>query len=180
MTPRKDPADYLPLGRPHGYTTEIAEKFCTRLVNGESMRGICKDKDMPSHDTICRWLATIPDFAERYARAREDQAETLADEIVYIADNCTDPNKAKLQVDARKWVASKLKPKRYGERIDVNQQTTVQAMPDDQLFQQLTVIINQLNLPPEQVQELRRALPIDARVVEHNGDNNGDNNPEGK
>ncbi|MBU2052465.1 hypothetical protein KKH13_04650, partial [Patescibacteria group bacterium] len=54
-------------------------------------------------------------FFKRYARARDEQADTLADEITYIADTEPDANKARVRVDARKWVAAKLKPKKYGD-----------------------------------------------------------------
>lgn len=80
---------------------------------------------MPGTSTVYRWLADKPEFRELYARAREDQADTLADEIIDIADQkdgeADTPdsvNRARLRVDARKWIASKLKPKRYGDKID--------------------------------------------------------------
>lgn len=91
---------------------------------------------MPGQATVYEWLLAKPDFAEQYARARDEQADTLADEIVAIADETPelDPiyskdgelieiklHSAYIQwqknrVDARKWVASKLKPKKYGDR----------------------------------------------------------------
>ncbi len=53
----------------------------------------------------------------QYARAREEQADFYADEIVTIADTEPDAATARVRVDARKWVASKLKPKRYGDKL---------------------------------------------------------------
>lgn len=99
------------------------------------MREICKGEEMPNKSTIFRWLAARPEFCDQYARAREEQAETLADEIVDIADE--DPGvisrgegdraevsvdsaavaHQRLRIEARKWVASKLKPKRYGDKV---------------------------------------------------------------
>ena len=70
----------------------------------------------------------MPEFAEQYARAREVQAETLADEIVSIADEDGDPQRQRLRVDARKWVASKLKPKRYGDKV-TNEHTGADGGP---------------------------------------------------
>jgi hypothetical protein len=55
----------------------------------------------------------------QYMRAREEQADTLADEIVAIADNATDAQIARLQMDARKWFASKVAPKKYGDKTDI-------------------------------------------------------------
>lgn len=88
---------------------------------------------MPHVSTVYRWLVAKPAFRDMYARAREDQADTLADEIVDIADETpdivTDDEKGvfmidgaaiqrqRLRVDARKWVAAKLKPRKYGDRI---------------------------------------------------------------
>ena len=71
-----------------------------------------------STDTVYRWMERSDVNRARYVRAREDQADFLADQIIEIADTCEDPNKARLQIDARKWTASKLRPKKYGDRID--------------------------------------------------------------
>ena len=59
-----------------------------------------------------------------YARAREDRADVLADEIVAIADSAEDPNKGRLQVDARKWAAAKLNAKRYGDKTELTHGAT--------------------------------------------------------
>lgn len=76
---------------------------------------------MPAASTIFKWLASNEEFAEQYARAKEAQADAMADEIVDIADgdNGADPQRDRLRVDARKWVAAKLKPKKYGDKLDV-------------------------------------------------------------
>lgn len=66
--------------------------------------------------TFYRALDANPDAAQRYARAREVRNDRLAEETLRIADNCKDPQKAKLQVDTRKWLLSKLAPKKYGDR----------------------------------------------------------------
>lgn len=117
------------------YIAKIGDEICDRLANGESLRKISCDKHIPAASTIFKWLAKNEDFAEQYARAREAQADTLADEIIDIADDTTFdthkgkdgdeiPNtewisRSKLRVDARKWVASKLKPKKYGDKLDL-------------------------------------------------------------
>ena len=127
------------------FTQDIADIVCERLINGESLRSICCDADMPSAPTVCDWLNKHPDFAEQYARAREAQADTLADEILDISDNGVNDwvekhgadgqaegweyngdaiQRSKLRVDARKWYAAKLAPKKYGERLDLNATST--------------------------------------------------------
>ena len=107
------------MARPTDYTPELAAEICSKLADGLSLKAICLGDDMPDKATVYRWIAKHDEFRDLYAHAREDQADTLADEIVDIADNCErdDANKARLQVDARKWVAAKLKPKRYGDKV---------------------------------------------------------------
>lgn len=110
------------MGRPSKYTPERAEAICTRLVEGESLRTICQDSTMPAARTVFRWLEKRDDFRQQYARAREAQAEGFADEIVDIADRVPQHGpseaiqRAKLRVDARKWVSSRLLPKKYGAK----------------------------------------------------------------
>lgn len=119
-------------GRPTSYTLDTAVVICERLANGEALTKICKDSGMPGLSTVYQWLATRPDFAELYARAREDQADTLAAEIIEIADdgardyvdddgkkvvNHDHIQRSKLRVDARKWYAAKLAPKKYSEKV---------------------------------------------------------------
>ena len=137
MTKRKDPADYLPIGRPSEFTQDTANQICKRLAGGESLRSICLDPTMPAQQTIYTWMSARPAFQEQYVRAREEQAETMADEIVAIADETPetapvfdkDGNQLaikldssyiqwqKNRIDARKWTAAKLRPKKYGDRI---------------------------------------------------------------
>ena len=110
----------MPVGRPTDYTPELTAQICERLAIGESLRSICRDDAMPSLASIFLWLGKYPEFSEQYARAREAQAESHADQIVEIADDDKiDPNHKRIMVDARKWVASKLKPKRYGDKLDL-------------------------------------------------------------
>ena len=110
----------MPVGRPTDYTPELTAQICERLAIGESLRSICRDDAMPSMASIFLWLGKYPEFSEQYARAREAQAESHADQIVEIADDDKiDPNHKRIMVDARKWVASKLKPKRYGDKLDL-------------------------------------------------------------
>jgi hypothetical protein len=115
------------MAKPFQYDEAIGDEICERLLEGESLRTIAKDEHMPAASTIFKWLVNNEDFAEQYARAKEAQADVMADEIVDIADGrksmqdgCDpDVNRDRLSVDARKWVAAKLKPKKYGDKIDV-------------------------------------------------------------
>lgn len=124
----------IPIGRPVEYTEDIAEEVCWRLAHGESLVSICRDDHIPHCATIYRWLNRFPLFCEMYARAREDQADTNADEILNIADEKPPEFKddkgrtyldqtwiqwQKNRIDARKWTAAKLKPRKYGDRMAV-------------------------------------------------------------
>jgi hypothetical protein len=105
-------------GRPSEYTPEVAELICQRLLEGESLNSIVKDKNMPGNGTVFRWLAQREEFREKYARAREAQMDAMAEEILSIADDGSpeEHNWLKLRVDTRKWLMSKLAPKKYGDR----------------------------------------------------------------
>ena len=123
-------------GRPSSYTDEIADRICEELCDGRSLVDICKPDDMPNRSTVFRWLADerYATFRAMYAHAREVQAEYLADEIIEISDDGRNDwmerngennegwqtngealQRSKLRVDARKWIASKLKPRKYGD-----------------------------------------------------------------
>jgi hypothetical protein len=100
------------------YTDKLADEICERLSLGESLRAICQDKHMPSETAVRLWAINDTNgFASRYAHAREAQADHFAEEIVTIADTAEDANLARLRVDARKWFASKVAPKRYGDKL---------------------------------------------------------------
>ena len=124
-------------------TPALIASICERIAKGESLRAICSSEGMPPISTVCLWLSQDAKFAEQYAHARETQADYYADEIVAIADE--DPalitrgdgdavevsldgaaiQRQRLRIDARKWVASKLRPKRYGDKVDVEHGGTV-------------------------------------------------------
>lgn len=116
------------------FTQEIADDICAGLAMGRSLRNVLTDDGMPAMSTVMKWLREMPEFAEQYARGKAESADVYADEIVEIADEregkaimadgqevavVFDPTavaRNRLRVDARKWVASKLKPKKYGDR----------------------------------------------------------------
>jgi len=104
---------------PNPSTPQIKARICLEIAEGKSLRNICLADDMPNADTIRVWLALDAEFSAQYARAREEQADYYADEIIEIADTAEDANLARLRIDARKWKASKLRPKKYGEKLDL-------------------------------------------------------------
>ena len=113
FVPRKDP------GKRVEYSQKWADLICELVIDGKSLRTICLADDMPSRSTVMKWLIEQADFADQYARAREAQQDTYAEEIIHIADTEKDPNRARVMIDARKWHASKLAPKKYGDKVDL-------------------------------------------------------------
>ena len=112
------------LGRPTDYTKDMADKICERISGGLSLRAICAEAGMPARGTVYRWLIENADFQDQYTRAREKQADYFAEEIIEIADSAVAESaavsKAKLQIDARKWATSKIAPKKYGDKTELD------------------------------------------------------------
>lgn len=134
------------MGRPSTFNQRTADAICERLASGLSLRKICRNNSMPSKSTVFKWLAENSVFSDQYARARESQADLLVDEMIDIADMPKIGKKTKrtsdgkveeitfdmtehrrLQIETRKWVAARMRPKKYGDKIDVQQNTTLEA-----------------------------------------------------
>ena len=123
------------IGRPSTFTQETADLICEAIADGKSLRSICNQVGMPAKSTVFKWLSQDKAFADQYARAREAQADCLFDDILEIADDgrndsYTDDDghaktdhdviaRSRLRVDARKWMAGKLAPKKYGDKMQL-------------------------------------------------------------
>lgn len=126
------------MSRPSEYTTEVADRICAQLADGVSLRTVCLADDMPSKTTVFNWMRTRPEFLAQYARAKEESADALTDEMLDIADDGSNDwmernkgdekgwvengeamQRSRLRVDTRKWIASKLKPKKYGDKLEL-------------------------------------------------------------
>ena len=108
------------IGRPTIFTEELASKICKLRASGQSLRAICRLKDMPDRSTVRVWLLeeTKKDFSDQYAQACEIDADNEFDDLIELADECNDPvdvQKYRLKIDIRKWVLSKRLPKKYGD-----------------------------------------------------------------
>lgn len=138
-------------GRPSDYLPEVASDICALLMTGESLRSICKRQGMPAMSTVTLWLTKHEEFSAQYARAREVQAEVLAEDILMLADSAIEDGaavaKARLQVDARKWYASKVAPKRYGDRVQHDQKITITDLTDEELDRRLQELTNAQSQP---------------------------------
>ncbi len=121
-----------PIGRPSDYTDALADAICERLMLGESMAKICACDGLPSESMVYRWLPLHEHFRERYAHARDIQADRMVGQILEIADDTSGdteygesgpkPNtewisRSKLRVDARFKLMALLAPKKYGTKL---------------------------------------------------------------
>lgn len=150
------------MGRPTKYSPELADKICEEIATSEKgLHHICKSNNFPSASTILRWLTEDDkkDFRDKYTRAREAQADYMAEQILEIADNSDNDtivtkngiiiqnseyiNRSRLRVDTRKWLMSKLAPKKYGEKLDISGNVKN---------------INSVPLTPEQIKEINKSL----------------------
>ncbi|GLX62443.1 hypothetical protein KMU_04830 [Proteus vulgaris] len=76
---------------------------------------------MPSKATVFRWLSENAEFRDQYAKATEQRADALFEEILEIADDVLPDSaevaKAKLRIDTRKWSLARMSPKKYGDKV---------------------------------------------------------------
>jgi len=110
---------------PFNWTPEVEGDLINRIMRGQVIADICgpdRDSFIPSETTFYKHLSQSESFAEDYARAKEVQAHREFDEIRKLADEATPENVhvKRLQIDARKWRAGKMAPKKYGDKLDVD------------------------------------------------------------
>jgi hypothetical protein len=122
-----------PVGRPSDYDDTVAEVICDLITDGLSLRTICEREDMPHRITVLRWLDKHGDFATKYARAREAQADAMDERILAVADASTNEtaNADRVKIAAYQWRAARLKPKVYGDKLDLTAQTQVTHVVDE-------------------------------------------------
>jgi ATP-dependent protease HslVU (ClpYQ) ATPase subunit len=112
------------LGRPSIFTPELATELCVRLSEGRSLRSVCRDADMPAVSSVFLWLRRDQEFSEQYARAKEEAADAIFDELLEIADDPDgDVQRDRLRVDTRKWMLAKMKPRKYSDRHIIQTET---------------------------------------------------------
>jgi hypothetical protein len=127
------------MARPSEFSQELADAICAQLAEGVSLRTVCLTEEMPDKSTVFRWLRQHQEFCDQYARAKEEAADAMVEDILDIADDGSNDwmerkskegdligwlengeaiSRSRLRVDTRKWIASKLKAKKYGEKIE--------------------------------------------------------------
>jgi hypothetical protein len=127
------------VGQPTKYTQELADRICEQLALGYSIRTVCRGEGMPSVASIFNWFRTYPEFLEQYTRAKQESSDAMAEDILDIADDGSNDymaitrkdeseawqlngehlQRSRLRVETRKWLMAKMKPKKYGEKLDV-------------------------------------------------------------
>lgn len=125
-------------GRPTTYNEEIASIICARMADGESLRSVCRDDDMPALSTVFLWVSKHSEFSEQYKLAMASRADAMFEELFDIADdgqndwmetfdregdavgwklNGEHVQRSRLRIDTRKWALSKMMPKKYGDKV---------------------------------------------------------------
>lgn len=114
-------------------TPEVIETILAHLADGKSMRSVCRMDGMPKMTTVFKWLREDAEFAKHYAQAKKEGVEAMLEDCLEIADDGRNDfmetqygqkvdreaiERSKLRVDTRKWFASKILPKKYGEKVE--------------------------------------------------------------
>lgn len=161
-----------PPGRPSALTEAVRDEILERLSEGESLTSICHDDHMPSIPSVFRFLAADgmdqDQFRKSYARARDCQADVMAESILDIADDARNDwmekkakdgstfmavdhehiQRSKERIDARKWLAAKLKPKKYGDKTivsgDPDAPLTTHAMSEEKFAEIAKRMVDEL------------------------------------
>jgi hypothetical protein len=139
-------------GRPTDFNEEIAGRICELIAGSEKgIHGLYKENSdwMPTPSTIMLWLTKHKAFSEHYAQAKEIQIEKFIEQIIEISDDSSGDetfnsqgerienrefvNRSRLRVDSRKWIASKLIPKKYGDKLDKEQDKQAESYQPPQI-----------------------------------------------
>jgi len=127
-------------GRPKHWTLDLIQEYKEKIlheisVNGYALVRVCKLEGFPSKQVVLSWLREDIEFQTQYARACEERADKIFDELIEICDSTSDDiildeegkevtnhnviNRDKLRIDTRKWILAKMNPKKYGDKIDL-------------------------------------------------------------
>jgi len=122
------------------FDMEIAQRVCDAIEDSsKGLQRICKaEENFPSSRQFHRWLVESEELRQRYARAKNMQADLLVEQVIEIADDeKRDPNCRRISIDARKWTAGKLTPEKYGDKIELDHKGGIRLIPvtseDEQL-----------------------------------------------
>ena len=119
------------MARPTKYSEKLEDRMLEEIASGRSVISLCREEDWtPNADTWYRWMYKIEGLSDRYTRAKAISSEYHADQILAIADEADNQSfqVARLQIDARKWVASKLVPNKYGDKSQIDHTSSDDSM----------------------------------------------------
>jgi hypothetical protein len=106
------------------FDKKVADTICDLVAEGQNLHRISKLDGFPPRWRIYEWFKENQDFADNYARAREDRADWRASKIDEVVEQMlnaqVEPQAARVAIDAHKWQAGKEKPKTYGDKQDLN------------------------------------------------------------
>lgn len=123
---------------------EIKQHICDAISEGVPLREICREPGMPAWRTVYVWMGADAEFDAAIARARGLGADAIAEESLSIVDakpertmtGAVDPGSvahAKLRAEHRLKLLAKWHPKKYGDKLEIDQTTTVLNMSDDEI-----------------------------------------------
>ena len=128
------------MARPSIRTDEMIESIVNRISEGESLRSICRDDENPTIGTFLKWCSDDEKLSQQYARAMQIRAECVFEEMEEIADDAQNDymdkinadgsvgdrvldtehvQRSKLRIDTRKWILSRMNPKKYGDKQEI-------------------------------------------------------------
>lgn len=140
---------------------KIIDDVCSEIENGKSLRASLCMPNMPARKTFLEWIDNNEKYRNQYARACDDRAETIFEDILKIADTTENDiiemddgktfinhdviNRAKLRIDSRKWMLGKMNPKKYGDKMDLSssdgsmspKNTIITTLTEEQLMEAL-------------------------------------------
>lgn len=123
----------MPAGRPTDYTKELGDKICSGIAEGKSLKKITEaDDSLPTLTTIFNWLRVHKEFLDNYTCAKEQGTEAWHEELTELGEEVIRKSQEvdakssnavvqayKLKADNMKWSMSKMKPKKYGDKLDM-------------------------------------------------------------
>lgn len=144
------------MAKPSSKSKEVTDEICRRISEGQTLRSICRDDHMPAWRTVYDWIAADAELSARFARAREDGYDAIAEECLEIADesafdaiegeggritaNAEFIQRSKLRVETRLKLLAKWSPKKYGDKIQTEHSGSVAVSKTDLTDDQLAAI----------------------------------------
>jgi hypothetical protein len=156
------------MGRPSKYSEQLATQFCTLIASGMSLKRACKQEGMPDPQTIFTWFGKHKEFLDLYTRATEERSESFHEDILDISDDGSNDwmeanyggdtvwitngealQRSRLRVETRKWLMEKMKPRKYGAKLDLTSDGKELPTP---LFGGMSVSLNTTtDVKPKQI-----------------------------